>query len=182
MIVVEGATVNLIGTEQRHLKPYVNTRWTVKSLIFGSHPASAIIVRDNLEASVYIRYLEVIPPKDSPFDYEDHVKIKKSFYHTDVYPCKAYLVGKIGRIRSYDHRNRFYWIKCETGGQGWFPAECLIPLGFKGERFFYPMEIVIYKNEKCIVTEVQRTKFKWGQLLLLNGTWVPSTDVKPTKP
>ena len=59
----------------------------------------------------------------------------------------------------------------------WLPY--LLPLDYKGERFFYPLEEVTYKDKTCIVSKIKKSKFKWGQLLFIDGEWVPSTDVEP---
>jgi hypothetical protein len=58
----------------------------------------------------------------------------------------------------------------------------LIPLDYRGERFFYPLEAVLYKDQEKIITKVKQTKFKWGQLLLIDGEWIHASDVKPISP
>jgi hypothetical protein len=170
--------VILISTEQPQLKKYVGSEWLVRAVIHEYHPASAIIVKDNLQASVYLKNLEVIPPEESPFEHNEAVKIIKTYQKTSVYTCKPHLVNEAGHIKGFDSRNQYYFIRCLNGEIGWFPATCLAPLDYRGERFFYPGDTVRYKNKNCVINKVKKSKFKWGQLLFINGSWVPSTDVK----
>ena len=182
MFVKEGDEVILIDTEEPNLRHYIGLKWKVKTVIFAYTPASAIITRNNLQASCFIRQLEVVPPESSPFNYNDLVSIKKdppkSFW-TSNYPCHNELLGKTGHIKGYDSRNEFLLVRCNMGGSGWFPPQYLLPLDYKGERFFYPLEDVKYKDEICTISKIKKSKFKWGQLLFIDGEWVPSTDVEP---
>lgn len=179
MFVTEGDKVKLISTNQADLKKYLGTEWEVQAVMRDTHPASAIISQNDLQASTFIRNLEVIPPIDSPFEHDEEVKVFRHYNKVSLYTCKDYLIGSIGKIKSFDSRNNYFFVKCDTGDAGWFPAYCLKPIHYQGENFFYPNDFVKYKNEKCLVSKVKRTKFKWGQLLFINGVWVPSTDVQP---
>jgi len=170
--------VILISTEQPQLKKYIGSEWLVKTVIHEYHPASAIIGRDNLKASVYLKNLEVIPPEDGAFEYNETVKIDKLYQKTSVYTCKPHLLDKVGKIRGFDSRNQYYFVKCADGEVGWSPATCLTPLDYKGEHFYYPGDVVNYKNKSCTVNKIKKSKFKWGQLLYIKGDWIPSTDVK----
>jgi hypothetical protein len=178
MYLEKGNDVILIDTDQPQLRSYLGHQWKVESVMLDYHPASAIISRGNLQASTFIRYLEVIPPEDSPFQHEDAVQIIKPYVKINAYSCRKQLIGKIGKVRGYDSRNNFFFIRCDDGEVGWFPIRSLIPLDYKGERFYYPYEYVLYKDQEKIITKVKQTKFKWGQLLLIDGEWVHSSDVK----
>jgi hypothetical protein len=181
MFVRQGDTVILARTDQPLLKDYLNTRWEIKAVMLDYHPASAIITKDDIQASTFVRNLEVVPPADAVFEHNESVKIIKCYDKYTHYTCRSELVGKIGRIRSYDSRNEFFNVYCSTGDAGWFPGHCLCPLDYKGERFYYPLESVLYKNKISTITKIKKSKFKWGQVLLINGCWVPSTDVEPIK-
>lgn len=182
MYLEKGNNVILVETDQPQLRSYLGHQWKVESVMLDYHPASAIISRGNMEASTFVRFLEVIPPEDSPFRHEEAVQISKPFVKINAYSCRKNLIGNVGKIRGYDSRNNFYYVRCENGESGWFPIQSLIPLDYKGERFYYPFEIVIFKNEEKTVTKIKQTKFNWGQLLLIDGEWVHSSDVKATTP
>lgn len=184
MYIKEGDEVILINTEEPNLRHYIGLKWKVKTIIYACLPASAIITRNNLQASCFIRQLEVVPPESSPFNYDDLVSIKKTpdkkiTWTGSHYPCHDDLLGKIGKIKGYDSRNEFLLVRCTSGGSGWFSPQCLIPLDYKGERFFYPQEEVTYKDKTHTISKIKKSKFKWGQLLFIEGEWVPSTDVEP---
>jgi len=183
MFVADGDRVILINTEEPNLKEYIGTEWEVKSVLYAYHPASAIIKRENLEASCYIKYLEVVPPPTCPFRHGELVsirnvpkKLKKRL--GALYPAPAVLIGKTGRIHGYDLRSDCLLVKCLSGEAAWFPPCSLIPLNFKGEKFYYPYEKIKYKNKIKLITQIKKSKFNWGQLLLIDGEWVPSTDVE----
>jgi hypothetical protein len=179
MYIETGDEVILAQTDQPQLRSYIGQQWTVESVMFDYHPASAIISKGNLQASVYIKNLETVPPHTSPFLHNEAVEIRKPYTKVNAYPCKKDLIGKIGHIRGYDSRNTFYFVRCTTGESGWFPIHSLVPLNYKGDRFYYPFEKVIHKGEEKIINQVKQTKFKWGQLLLIEGEWVNSSDVEP---
>jgi len=183
MFVKEGDEVILISTEEPHLRHYIGLKWKVKTVMISYHPASAIIIRNNLQASCYLRQLEVVPPESSPFNYDDLVTIKKNppeiYWSVSKYHHHNKLLGKTGRINGYDSRNEFLHVKCTTGDSGWFPPQYLLPLEYRGERFFYPLEDVKYKGGTHTISKIKKSKFNWGQLLFIEGEWVPSTDVEP---
>jgi len=183
MFIKEGDTVILVATEEPNLRHYIGLEWKVRAVIFTYHPASAIIVRDNLQASCYIKQLEVVPPDHCPFGHNELVSIKKEIPKASSWAAPYHfhteLLGKVGHVRGYDSRNEYLLIRATSGGAGWFPVQALLPLDYKGERFFYPLETVLYKNKEHVISRIKKSRFKWGQLLLIDGEWVPSTDVEP---
>jgi len=179
MIVEKGDTVVLIETDQLRLEPYIGSKWTVQAIVDNGFPVSAIITRDDLQATVAIKNLEVVPPPGSAFDHGEAVKIDKPYSKTNHRTCNKALVGKVGRVKNYDSKINYYFIKCLDGESGWFPTSSLIPIDFKGDKFYYPLQQVKYKDKEVFVHQVKRTKFNFGQLLLINGQWVPSTEVEP---
>jgi len=183
MFIKEGDEVILVNTDEPNLRHYIGLKWKVKTVIFACSPASAIITRNNLQASCYVRQLEVVPPESSPFNYDDLVSIKKTpsklYWNSSNYSCHNELLGKVGKIKGYDSRNEFLLVRCTTGDSGWFPPQYLLPLDYKGERFFYPLEEVKYRGSNHIISKIKKSKFKWGQLLFIDGEWIPSTDVQP---
>lgn len=180
MFVTKEDIVILAETDQVQLKDYVGKEWKVEAVMDAYHPASAIISKDNLRATVHIRNLEVKPPESSPFKHNEKVRIQKDYSRVPGIPyrCNTDLVGLIGFIRGYDTRSGFYHVRCQ-GGRGWFPIQSLLPMDFKGERFFYPHESVKYKGMIKIISNVKPSRFSFGQLLLIDGIWIPSTDVEP---
>lgn len=186
MYVQAGDKVILTSTEEPTLRPYVDKEWLVKTVMYAIHPASAIIQRDNLQASVYIRSLDVCPPDTSPFNYGDTVLIRSEEdakpllkkYRWYPYQLNTELFSQTGKICGYDSRNQFLRVRCLNGHQGWFPPVCLLPLDYKGERFFYPLEQVKYKGKTLTITEIRKSKFNYGQLLKIDGEWIASTDVE----
>lgn len=178
MYVDKGDRVILTETDQPQLRPYIGKEWAVQAVVLEFHPASAVIKRNNLEASVFIRHLEVMPPSDSCFQHGDSVQICKPYSKSNAYSYHAHLLGKIGTVRGFDSRYSFYLVKCNDGTSGWFPVFSLRPLDYKGEHFYYPYEEVLYKGEKKLITKIKQTKFKWGQLLFIEGEWIHSSDVK----
>lgn len=179
MFVTEGDRVVLVSIDEPQLRPYIDTEWDVEQLQDAYHPASAIISRENLKATVYIRNLEVVPPECSPFKHGEKVKIQRGFFKSPGvrWRCNRDIVGMIGHVRGYDTRSGFYHIRCQQG-RGWFPLHCLLPVSFSGAHFYYPNDWVKYKGQKKIVANIKSTKFGFGQLLLVDGLWVPSTDVE----
>lgn len=179
MYITKGDEVILTHTDQPQLRPYIGTKWRVEATIFNIIPASAMIIRNNLQASAFIKHLEVAPPSDSPFKHGDQVKITSNFEKISSYSCNKKLLGKVGKIRGYDSRNTFYYVVCNTGESGWFPIHSLLPLNFKGERFYYPYETVKYKGKPKLINKIQQSKFSWGQILLIEGEWIHASDVEP---
>jgi len=177
MYIEKGDTVVLVDTDQLQLRSYLGQKWTVESVMPTFHPASAIISKNNMQASTFLRHLETVPPEDSPFQYLDTVRIRKPFEKLNAYQCNEFLIGKMAHIRGYDKRNNFYYIKCVSGETGWFPMHSLIPLNYRGEKFFYPYEKINYKNKIKTINKIKKTKFNWGQLLLIDGEWIHSSDV-----
>ncbi|MHA1974474.1 MAG: hypothetical protein ACTSW1_15860, partial [Candidatus Hodarchaeales archaeon] len=154
MYLEKGNNVILMETDQPQLRSYLGHEWKVESVMMDYHPASAIISRGNLQASAFIRFLEVIPPDDSPFKHDEAVQIANSYTKINAYSCRKNLVGSVGKIRGYDSRNSFYYIRCENGESGWFPIHSLVPLNYKGERFYYPFEKVLFKDNKKIINKI----------------------------
>ncbi len=179
MYVSKGDEVILIQTEQPQLTPYVGKKWKVEATMFSYHPASAMISRGNLQASAFIKHLEVVPPPDSPFQHNELVKIRATFEKIGSYSCNKTLIGKVGNIRGYDSRNCCYFISCNTNEAGWFPLHSLIPLNYKGDRFYYPFEKVKYKGKEKVINQVKQSRFKWGQILNIDGEWIHASDVEP---
>jgi hypothetical protein len=179
VFVDKGDNVILVDTDQPQLRSYLGKQWKVEAVMFGYHPASAMISRGNLQASAFIKHLEVMPPSDSPFPHKEVVKIRDVFEKRNSYSCNKQLVGKIGHIRGYDSRNSFYFVKCTTNEGGWFPMDSLLPLNFKGDHFYYPFEKVKYKKKEKIINKIKQSRFKWGQLLMIDGEWVHASDVEP---
>lgn len=174
-----GDIVILTETDDPFMQAHVGKRWKVGLIMYGSHPPRAVITLGDLQTTSYLKNLEVIPPSESPFEHHDLIKIKKGYTKINHKTCDKSLIGKIGKIKGYDSITSFYYIRCNTGEFGWFPADCLVPLNFKGEHFFYPLQNVKYEDKIVIISEVKKTRFSFGQLLLIEGNWIPSTDVKP---
>lgn len=180
MFVAKGDTVILTESDQPHLQPYVGKEWKVEAVIMSFLPASAMLSRGNLQASSYLKHLEVVAPPDSPFQHQEAVKVRESAEKLGGYPIDRRFIGNIGNIRGYDSRNGLYFVRFLTAGDaGWFPIQALIPLNFKGDRFYYPFEKVKYKGKEKIINKIQQSKFKWGQILMIDGEWVHASDVEP---
>lgn len=178
MFVQKGDQVILIAANQESLKKYIGSEWDVISIDRDVHPASALISNGILQANVYIKNLDVLPPKNGPFDYNEQVKVIKKYTKSNLYICNLNIINAVGSVRSFDSRNGYYYIMCPNGEAGWFPINCLVPVDYKGEHFFYPHDSVKYKNKICLVSKIRKSKFKWGQVLYIDGLWVPSTDVE----
>ena len=178
MFVAKGDTVILLRTEMPHLQAYVGKEWVVEAVMYNLHPSSAMLTRKNLQASAYLKNLEVVPPPDSPFKHNEAVKVIQSVNKSYPLLSKMHL-GKIGHIKSYDSRNCQYFVRFVLGEQDWFPIHCLLPLNFKGDRFYYPYEKVKYKGKEKTINSIKQSKFKWGQILLIDGEWVHASDVEP---
>lgn len=179
MYAEKGCEVILASTDENLLVPYIGTKWEVVAVMDVYHPATALLKRGNLQISALLRDLEVMPPPHSPFKHNERVKIISEYKKQNTSPhyCNAALIDKIGTVRGYDLRNEYYKI-ISNYGTGWFPVRSLVPVDFKGERFYYPFDEVKYKGEKQTVTKIRATKFNHGQLLFISGEWVPSTHVE----
>ena len=175
-----GDTVILIEANQVKLQSYVGLIWHVEAVMPNSFPESVLISRGDIQASTYVKNLEVVPPSDSPFKHGEIVRIHNPFIKINYMTCDKSLVGKTGKIKNYDSKIDFYCIGCQSGETGWFPPSSLIPINFKGEYFYYPMQQVKYKDKIVVIDQTKKTKFNFGQLLLIDGAWVPSTDVEKT--
>jgi hypothetical protein len=125
-----------------------------------------------------LRCLEVTPPEDSPLVHDEFVRIIKGYAKDICHASRPELVGKTGKVRGYDTRNGYYFIKTTNGDSGWFPIQCLVPLNFKGDKFYYPEQEVIFEGNCVRISKIRKTKFGSGQLLYINGFWIPSTEVR----
>jgi len=181
VLVSSGDKVLIIDAETAALQPFVGSTGEVKSVFYTFHPASAtVVIPPNVEIKIHVRYLEVIPPDTSPFQHNEWVSIKEPFMEkNNIHKCVKTMISKIGQIKGFDKRSNFYLIKCGDGDKGWFPDTSLVPIDYKGARFYYPLEKVIHRGEEKTVAQVQITKGKYGQILKLEGEWVPSSDVTP---
>lgn len=179
MYAEKGCEVILASTDENLLLPYIGTKWEVVAVMDIYHPATAILKRGNLQISVLLRDLEVVPPSHSPFKHNDKVKIISDFKKELNIPhyCNSSLINKVGHIRGFDLRNQYYKV-VTNGGTGWFPLHSLVPMDFKGDKFYYPHDTVVYKGEKQMISQIRPTKFNHGQLLLISGEWVPSSHVE----
>ena len=99
MYLEKGNSVILVETDQPQLRSYLGHEWKVESVMMDYHPASAIISRGNMQASTFIRFLEVIPPIDSPFKHDEAVQITKPYTKINAYSCRKGLIGCVGKIR-----------------------------------------------------------------------------------
>lgn len=172
--------------EHPELQPYIGKFCTIEEINITKTPTTIkVVISDDLHAVVYLKHLELPPPKDKPFQYDDLIKITKLYNRTPYHICRRTyekpMLGEVGKIKSYDYRDESYLVKLDSGEKGWFPAPCLIPLEYEGKDFFYPLEKVIYQEKTCIISEVKNTEFKKGQLLRINGKWIPSTEVTKKK-
>lgn len=175
-----GSTVVITDVDQPQLAKYIGSTWQVKNILHTYYPASALLYHPiHGEINLSIRCIEVIPPEGSPLSHDEFVKIAKPYAKEAFHTCRTELVGKTGRVRGYDTRNGYYFVKTTVGDSGWFPLKCLVPLAFRGERFYYPEQEVLYENKKVKILQIRKTHFGNGQLLYIDGSWIPSTDVKP---
>lgn len=177
-IVEKGDLVILTATEETWHEIYIGTKWMVQGLL-NSYPTQAIISRNDIQLTTCIKNLEVVPPPGSTFDHGETVKIEKSFSKINHRSCNKSLIGKFGQIRNYDSRIDYYFVKSSNGESGWFPASSLLPINFKGKHFFYPLQQIKFQGKTSLISQVRRTKFNFGQLLLIDGQWIPSTEVEP---
>jgi hypothetical protein len=179
MYINDGDRVVLVDADSPELKRFIGAEGLVQAAWYTYHPAYAqVLFKPNFQCDVYVSYLEVLPPLESPFSYKETVRVTSTFV---AKRCNKKLVGKVGQIRGYDKRNQNYLIKSSDNIQGWFPANCLFPITYKGKHFHYPLDMVIFKGSRKMVDQVKRTKNNYGQLLLLDGDWVPASDVSPDK-
>lgn len=174
-----GSNAVIVDVDIPELSRFIGTTWIVKNLLSSYYPARALLYHHVYgEINLPIKCLEVIPPENSPISHDETVRITKSF-HNEMYSCRTEMIGQTGKVRGYDTRNNFYFVKTTDGNTGWFPLASLMPLAYKGECFYYPNESVIYENKTVRITDIRKTRFGSGQLLQIGGRWVPSTDVKP---
>jgi len=154
-------------------------RGEVKSVLSWYHPASAVITMDdsNLEVMIYLKNLEVIPPDDVAFAHGDEVIIQKTYAYSGFHMCNTKLIGKTGKVKGYDRRDSSFFIKTDSGDQGWFPDTSLLPLNFKGKAYYYPGQVVVYEGASAFIVKTRRTKNGLGQLLFIDGRWVPASDL-----
>jgi len=179
MYIEEGSIVVIVDVDQPTLSRYVGTAWTVKNVISFYHPATALIYNQTYgELVIPIRCLEVTPPDDSPLAHNEFVRITKGYARETYHNCRNELVGKTGKVVGYDTRNNYFFIKTTNGDSGWFPIHCLMPLNFKGEKFYYPEQDVVLDGKKVKISKIRGTRFGNGQLLLIDGNWMPSTTVR----
>ena len=177
--VEKGDIVILTETDQTKLQPHVGSKWVVQAILGHTYPSSAVISRDDMQANVYIKNLEVVPPPGSTFEHGELVKIIRTYPKTNHRTCDKTLIGKVGKIRGYDSRIEFYLVRCPGGEFGWFPQISLVPINFKGEHFYYPLQQVTYGDSTVTISLTKRTRFNYGQLLEIDGQWIPSTEVTP---
>lgn len=179
MYIEEGSVVIVVDVDQPALSKYIGSTWTVKNVMTVYFPATALIYHSNYgEIVLPLRCLEVTPPEDSPLVHDEFVRIIKSHTRGVVHGSRPELVGKTGKVRGYDTRNCDYFIKTTNGDSGWFPIQCLVPLAFRGEKFYYPEQEVILEGSRVRISKIRKTKFGNGQLLYINGSWIPSTEVR----
>lgn len=179
-IVEKGDIVILIDTDEIRHEQFIGTKWVVQ-VVLSNYPIAAMITRDDFQITTSVKNLAVVPPPGSTFEHGEMVKVEKSYIKINHRNCNKTLVGKFGQIKNYDSKIDYYFIKSSDGESGWFPASSLIPLNFKGKSFFYPMQQVKFHGNITAISQVKRTKFNFGQLLLIDGQWVPSTEVEPIK-
>lgn len=174
-----GSTVVIVDVDQPLLTKYLGTVWTVKNIVSVYFPPTALLCHAQYgEISIPLKCLEVTPPLDSPLSHDELIKIVKPYSETLLHRCRSELIGKTGRIRGFDTRNNYYFVKAANGDTGWFPIQCLMPLEFKGDKFYYPEQEVVLDGQKVKITKIRKTRFGNGQLLYINGRWIPSTEVK----
>lgn len=185
MYVCEGDRVILIDADSPELKRFIGQTGVVQSAWYNYHPAYAqVLFQPNFQCDVYVSYLEVIPPDTSPFKHEEKVRVIDVYEERGrgrIHKCNERMLGKVGQIRGYDKRSEKFFVKAVDNERGWFPARCLLPINYKGERFYYPAQVVTYKGKDKIIDQVRRTKNNYGQLLLIDGDWIPASDVLPIK-
>jgi len=172
--------VILLQTDYPQLQSLAGQRGTVKSVQLSLCPQSAVVTFDlnNIEAAIYTKNLVSIPPSNSPIQYGETVKVVR-LISSNKYHLNKHFLNKIADIVAYDSQDNCYCLKDNEGVFAWFPIKALIPLLYKGEHFFYPGDFIIYKNTKQTIDKIRGTQFNRGQLLLVDGNWVPSSDVKP---
>jgi len=179
MFVEEGSVVIVTDVDQPALAKYIGSIWKVKNVMASYHPATALIYHQQFgEIVLPIRCLEVIPPEDSPLSHDEFVRITKGYPRDAHHTCCFELVKETGKVRGFDTRNSYYFIKIANGNSGWFPLHCLIPLSFRGEKFYYPDQEVLLDGVRVKISKIRKTRFGHGQLLYINGSWIPSTEVK----
>lgn len=179
MYIEAGSIVIIVDVDQLGLAKYIGSTWTVKNVVTVYHPATALIYHPHYgEIVLSLRCLEVIPPEDSPLSHDEFVRITRSYTKEVCHISRPELIGKTGKVRGYDTRNNYYFIKLTNGDSGWFPVQCLIPLSFKGEKFYYPEQEVLLEGNRVRISKIRKTRFGNGQLLYINGSWIPSTEVR----
>jgi len=179
MYIDEGSVVIVVDVDQQLLAKYIGSTWTVKN-VMTVHPLATALIHHPQYGDIVlpIRCLEVVPPADSPLAHDEFVRITKSYSREAYHSCRSELVGKTGKVRGFDTRNSHYFIRITNGDSGWFPIHCLVPLSFKGEKFYYPEQDVLLDKVKVRISKIRRTRFGNGQLLFINGNWIASTEVR----
>jgi hypothetical protein len=51
-------------------------------------------------------------------------------------------------------------------------------LDFQGDTFFYPGQEVSYEGRSCVIHKTKTSKSNLGQVLYIEGAWVPSSSVE----
>lgn len=169
--------INKVDNQTHSISKYLGTIAKVISVNTDSYPIYAIVeLYDQNHASIYIINLETIPPENSIIQHGDSARIVKSYERTNYHYPNTDIIGKSGKIVGYDTRDSTYLIDTNIG-VGWFPLTSLIPIEFKGDKFYHPGDIVVKNGEKVIIQEIAKTKFGNGQLLKIRGEWVPSSEI-----
>lgn len=174
-----GTRVLVLNTDQISLARYIGSMGVVTATRLYFVPTSAqVLLDDGSEASFYLKNLESLPPIESPFQRGDSVIITTGFKKTRHHIFSSHLLKKLGEVVSYDCRDATYFVDCKAHGRGWFPIWCLRPLEFQGDVFYYPGQEVTYEGRSCIIQEIKASKSNLGQVVYIEGNWVPSSSVK----
>jgi len=182
MIVVQGSSVILSSPDSPELYSYIGRKFVVQEIYHFRHPITVRIGDNHLSIVVPIKALEVLPPETSILKHNQQIKIIKSYKRDLINDYRKDLIGKRGTIRSFDQKNGYFLVKTFDGESGWFPLECLYPLDYKGDIFYYPLQTVSHNGQTFRIDAIKNTKFGNGQLLQLAGEWIPSSDVLPVYP
>lgn len=176
--VIKGDVVIINNSNDSYIRDFVGQRGLVAD---ASYSGMATQVSVQLESGrslrVYQSDINVLPPLESIFQFNDDVKIVKTFEKTGNHLCKTRLLGKAGKIRAYDRRDSTYKVRCDDD-DGWFPPFALMPLNFLGDHYYLPGEIVEFEGTRFTIVQTKNSTYGWGQLLWIEGRWVPSSEVK----